>query len=148
MKLTYTQTFRAGRERVYESLIDPAVLRKCIDGCERLEKVSADGYEAHLKIGVGIIRGSYKGSVRITNEKPPESFTLTIEGKGAPGFVRGTAIIQLAEVASGSEIVAEADAAVGGLIAAVGSRLIESLGKRMMAEFFRRFAEEIDHAGA
>ncbi len=148
MKLTFTQALRTRREKAYAALIDPSVLQKCIEGCERMERTSADCYEVHLKIGVGVVRGSYKGKVRITNQKPPESFTLTIEGKGAPGFVRGTAMVRLAENSSGSEIVAEADAAVGGLIAAVGSRLIESLGKKMMAEFFRRLAEEIEKDGA
>jgi carbon monoxide dehydrogenase subunit G len=141
MKLTATYTFAAPREKVFAALIDPAIIQRCIDGCEKLVKTSEDTYDAHLKIGVAGLKGSYVGKVQLKDKKPPESFTLIMEGKGAPGFVKGTAHIKLTAKGNETELHCDADAQVGGLIAAVGSRLIEATAKKMMDEFFRKFGE-------
>ncbi len=140
MKLTGSYNFTAPREKVFAALTDPGVIQKCIDGCEKLTATGEDSYDAHLKIGVAGLKGSYVGKVQLKDKKPPESFTLLLEGKGAPGFVKGTAKIALA---GNTELRCEADVQVGGLIAAVGSRLIEAAAKKMMDEFFRKFAAQL-----
>ena len=143
MKLSTICTIPAPREQVYASIIDPVVLQRCIDGCEKMIQTAEGAYDAHLKIGVAGLKGNYVGKVQMRDQKPPESYTLIIEGKGGPGFVKGTARIQLAEKGEETELRCDADAQVGGLIAAIGSRLIEAAAKRMMDEFFKKFAAQV-----
>jgi carbon monoxide dehydrogenase subunit G len=143
MKLSATYTLEAPREGVFAAITDPAVLQRVIDGCEKMVKTGEDSYDAHLKIGLGGIKGTYVGKIQLKDKNPPESYTLVIEGKGGPGFVKGTARVQLTEKAGQTELRCDADAQVGGLIAAIGSRLIEATAKKMMDEFFRKFGEEV-----
>ena len=143
MKLSAKYAFNAPREKVFSALVDPAVLQKCIDGCERMEKTGEDSYDAHLKIGVAGIKGSYVGKVVIEDKNEPESFSLRVEGKGVPGWVKGTAKLQISPNAEGSELQCDSEGQVGGVIAAVGSRLIEAVGKKMQDEFFRKLGEQL-----
>ncbi len=141
MKLSGTYTLAAPRDKVFAAITDPAVLQRAIDGCEKMVKTGEDSYDAHLKIGVAGLKGSYVGKVQLKDLKAPESYTLVIEGKGGPGFVKGVAKIQLADKAGATELRCEADAQVGGMIAALGSRLIEPAAKKMMDDFFRKLGQ-------
>jgi uncharacterized protein len=143
MKIQATYEYNAPPEKVFNALVDPLVLQKCIEGCEHMEKTGEDSYDAKLRIGVAGIKGNYTGKVRISEKKPPESFTLQAEGNGAPGWVKGTAKIQLTSKGEGSELQCEADGQVGGLIAAVGSRLIQAAGKKMLQDFLRKIGEQL-----
>ena len=143
MKLQGTYLLPAPRERVFAAITDPAVLQRVIDGCEKMVQTGEDAYDAHLKIGVAGLKGSYVGKVELKDKRPPESYTLLISGKGAPGFVKGSAAIQLTDQAGQTQLRCDADAQVGGMIAAIGSRLIEAAAKKMMDEFFRKFAAEL-----
>lgn len=143
MKLTGTYTLAASRDKVFTAITDPAVLERVIEGCEKMVKTAEDSYDAHLKIGIAGLKGSYVGKVHLRDKQPPESYTLIIEGKGGPGFVKGTARVQLTDKGTETELRCEADAQVGGLIAAIGSRLVEAAGKKMMDDFFRKFGEEV-----
>lgn len=143
MKLTGTYQLAAPREKVFATITDPAVLQRVIDGCEKMVKTGEDSYDAHLKIGVAGLKGTYVGKVQLKDLKPPESYTLILEGKGGPGFVKGTARIVLNDNEGGTQIRCEADAQVGGMIAALGSRLIEPAARKMMDEFFRKFAAQV-----
>ena len=130
-------------DRVFAALIDPAVLQRCIPGCEELNAIGADVYEARLRIGVAGLKGAYSGRAELRDKRPPESFTLAFDGKGSPGFVRGTATIRLAAAGAGTRVTSDAQVQVGGLIAAVGSRLIDATARKLAAEFFQRLAAEI-----
>jgi uncharacterized protein len=143
MKIQATYEYRAAPEKVFNALVDPAVLQKCIEGCEEMVKTGEDSYDAKLRIGVAGIKGNYTGKVRIADQKPPESFTLQAEGNGAPGWVKGTAKIQIVAKGEGSELGCDADGQAGGLIAAVGSRLIEAAGKKMLQDFLRKLGEQL-----
>jgi carbon monoxide dehydrogenase subunit G len=143
MKFSATRAFDAPQEKVFAALVDPAVLQKCIEGCEKMEKTGEDTYIAHLKIGVAGLKGSYVGNVRIEEKKPPESFTLHAGGKGGPGWVKGTARIRISPKGEGSELQCESEGQVGGLIAAVGSRLVEAAGKKMLDEFLRKLGQQL-----
>ncbi|MEY2603159.1 MAG: uncharacterized protein QOH31_933 [Verrucomicrobiota bacterium] len=141
MKVAATREFNVPQEKVFAALIDPAILQKCIEGCEKLEETGEDSYDAWLKMGVAGLKGSYAGKIRIQEKKPPESFTLQAEGKGGPGWVKGTARIQISSKGGRSELRCESEGQVGGLIAAVGSRLVEAAAKKMLDEFFRKLEQ-------
>ncbi|SRR5258708_5038604 len=146
MKLAGTYVIAAPRDKVFAMITDPVVLQRCIEGCEKMVKTGEDSYDAHLTIGLAGLKGSYVGKVQLKDKVLPESYTLVIEGKGKPGFVKGTAQIKLTDKAGQTELRCESDAQVGGLIAAVGSRLVEAAGKRMMDEFFKKFGEQVKTA--
>jgi len=146
MKLAGSYTVGAPRDRVFAAITDPAVLQKVIDGCEKMVQTGEGTYDAHLKIGVAGLKGSYIGKIQMKDIVAPESYTLIVEGKGAGSFVKGTARIRLRDGKSGTDLQCDADGLVGGMIAAVGSRLIEVTARKMMDEFFRKFAAEVTKA--
>ena len=113
-----------------------------------MERTGEDTYNAHLKIGVAGLKGNYVGKVELKDKRLPESYTLAMEGKGGPGFLKGTGQIQLLEKGTETEIKCSAEAQVGGMIAAIGSRLVEALGKKMMDDFFKKFGEEVKQSQA
>ena len=136
MRLSLSYLIPAGRERVFDALVDPAVLQRCIPGCESLTSLGPDAYEATLKVGVAGLKGTYTGRASITNKTRPDALTLGFDGKGGPGFVRGASSIVLAEEGGGTRVACDADVQVGGLIAAVGSRLVEATARKLGADFF------------
>jgi carbon monoxide dehydrogenase subunit G len=141
VKLAGTYHLPAPRDRVFAALVDPDILQRCIEGAERLVRTADDQYDVHLRLGIGAIKGSYVGTARLADKQPPERFTLHVEGKGAPGFVRGSALIQLEAGDAGTEAICDAEGQAGGLIAAVGSRLLEATARKLMDRFFERLAE-------
>ena len=143
MKLSISALVSADRSHVFAALIDPDVLRRCIPGCEALTATGPDAYEAILKIGVAGLKGTYTGKAAVREKQPPDSLTLSLEGKGGPGFVRGSAAIALSVDGNATRIVCEANVQVGGLIAAVGSRLIEAAAKKLADDFFTALAVQL-----
>jgi carbon monoxide dehydrogenase subunit G len=145
MKLPLSSVVPAPRERVFSALVDPAILQRCIPGCQSLTEAVPDTYEATLKIGVAGLKGIYTGKASIRDRHPPESLTLAFEGKGGPGFVRGSAAIVLTPEGDGSatRVACDADVQVGGLIAAVGSRLVQAAAKKLADDFFRQLSQEL-----
>jgi carbon monoxide dehydrogenase subunit G len=143
VKLSARYRLPAPREKVFGALMDPDVLQRSIEGCERLAKTSADTYEAFLKIGIGSLKGSYTGTIRLTDISEPGSFTLHVDGKGTPGFVKASARMELVEQDGATEVRCDAEGRVGGLIATVGSRLVEAAGKKLMDRFWDRLAAEL-----
>ena len=143
MTLSATYRIPAPREQVFAALTDPAVLQRLIEGCESLVKRPDGTYEARLKVGLGSIKGTYTGEARMEDINPPESYTLHVNGRGAPGFVKGAAKMLLKAEGDATEVVCDADVQVGGAIVAVGSRLIEVAARRMMDKFFAKLAAEL-----
>ena len=146
MKITASSVIPADRARVFAALTDPGILQRAIPGCESLTAAGPDRYEAILKIGVAGLKGTYKGTAAIRDKKEPESLTLVFDGKGGPGFVRGTAVIALADEGGSTRVDSVADVQVGGLIAAVGSRLIEAASRKLSDDFFRQLSEQLHSA--
>lgn len=142
MKLTGNYGVAAPRERVYAALTDPTVLQRLIEGCESLVRTDDGVYEARLRVGVGPVKGTFSGQARMENAQPPESYTLIVDGRGTPGWVRGVANMHLADDGTATTVTCDADVTVGGVIAAVGSRLIEATARRMMDQFFDRLGRE------
>ena len=146
MKLSATYPLPAPPEKAFTALTDPDVLQACIPGCEQLTRSAPDTYDARLKIGVAGLKGTYSGTARMTDLQPPVSYTLEVNGRGAPGFVKGRAAIHLTDSAGVTELSCDADVQVGGLIAAVGSRLIEAAARKTMDDFFRCLAARLLNA--
>ena len=143
MKLTLSYVVAADRARVFAALIDPAILRRSIPGCETLTETAPDEYSATLKVGVAGLKGTYGGKASVRDKQPPDSLTLSFEGKGGPGFVRGSAALVLTPEGDATRIACDADVHVGGLIAAVGSRLVEAAAKKLAEDFFRQLGREL-----
>ena len=143
MKIAGTALVRAPRERVWELLVTPELLARCLPGCEKLEATGPDRYNVALKISVAAVSGKFSGSVEISEKQPPSVLRMRVEGKGAPGFMNGNGLLRLSEVTGGTEVRYEGEAQVGGLVAAVGSRLLEVTAKKVIQQFFSRAEEEL-----
>ena len=142
MKIEGTQELHAPRDRVYSALTDPEVLRRCIPGCESLEKTAEDTYSATLKAGVGSIKGTFKGEVRLEDMRPPEHYRIVVEGKGAIGFAKGSADFDLEEKDGVLVIKYSGELQIGGTIAGVGQRMIQGAAKMMASRFFAALEAE------
>ena len=143
MKISGTVSVAAPREKVWDALNDPAVLSKAIPGCEKFEKTGEDEYAITQSVGIASIRGRYTGKMAIRGRQPPDSYFLKMEGKGPGGFVYGTSKVTLAEKGDGTELAYDADMQVGGLLASLGSRLIEPVAKQLVGQFFKALEREI-----
>ena len=143
MKINVTAVIPVPRERVFAALVDPEILRRAIPGCETLTATGPDEYAATLKLGIAGLKGTYTGKAAVRDKQPSDSLTLAFEGKGAPGFVRGSAAMRLSTEGDATRVTSEADLMCGGLIASVGSRLIEAAAKKLSEDFFRQMAKEL-----
>jgi len=142
MKIEGTHELRVKRERVFQVLTDPEVLKRCIPGCERLEKTGENAYAATLRAGVGSIKGVFTGNVRLEDLRPPEHYRLVVDGKGQPGFLKGTGDLDLEEQGDATIIKYTGDVQVGGTIASVGQRMIQGAARMMASQFFTAIEAE------
>lgn len=141
MEMTGEHRIEASREAVWTALNDPDVLRQCIPGCEELEKTSETGFSAKVKAKVGPVSAKFAGAVTLSDLDPPQSYTISGEGKGgAAGFAKGGATVNLAEDGGATVLRYQVEAQVGGKLAQVGARLIDSAAKKMADDFFASFA--------
>jgi carbon monoxide dehydrogenase subunit G len=141
MKLEGSYEVPAPRQKVWDAFLDPKVLKQAIPGCEKLEAAGPDEYKATMKAGVGGVKGTFEGKVRLSDKNPPESYKLAVEGSGGPGFIRGETVITLTDSGSGTKVSYTADLQVGGLIASVGQRMLGGVSKMMADKFFTRMSE-------
>jgi len=138
----------APREAVWEALNDPEILKKCIPGCDEIEKTSETGFEAKVTAKVGPVRAKFNGSVALTDIDPPNGYTISGQGSGgAAGFAKGGAKVELEDHPDGTKLKYTVDATVGGKLAQIGSRLIDSTAKKMANDFFGSLAETVAQAG-
>lgn len=143
MRVSGTHHIPAPPVEVFAALLNPDVLARCIEGCERLVRVDSETFEADLRLGIGPVRGNYRGAARISELREPESLVLTVDGKGPTGFVHGRAAMRLAPAAEGTDLTCEADAQVGGLIATVGGRFLDAAARQMLDRFFRALETQL-----
>ncbi len=142
MKIDGTHELHAPRERVYALITDPEVLRRCIPGCESLEKTGDDTYAAIMKAGVGIVKGTFKGNVKLEEMRAPEHYRIVVDGKGGPGFVKGSGDFDLEEQDGATLIRYAGEMQVGGTIAGIGQRMIQGAAKMMASRFFTALETE------
>jgi carbon monoxide dehydrogenase subunit G len=131
-------TLNAPRERVWEVLLDPKIIAQCMPGCESMNEVAPDQFEAVMKVGVASVKGTYKGKVALKDKKPPAHYVLSGEGQGGPGFMRGDLAIDLEDQDGKTLLKYRADPQVGGLIAAIGQRMLNGVAKMMVEQFFKK----------
>jgi carbon monoxide dehydrogenase subunit G len=133
VKLQGEYVFDGPREEVWKIVRDPEVLATALPGTQSLEQTSENEYEGRMHVRIGPVSGVFAGKLVVSDEVPPESYTLSVEGKGAPGFGRGTGYVQLVEQENGSTLLTyEGDMDVGGRIAGVGQRLIDTASRSMI----------------
>jgi carbon monoxide dehydrogenase subunit G len=144
MNLNGSYTFAGPRSKVWDLLQDPDVLAKALPGTERLARTAEDRYEGVMKVSVGPVTAAKFDIVVVLGDKvEPERFTMQIDGKGAVGYTRGSASIALADHSDGTELTYSSNVQVGGKIAAVGQRLLESVGKMMMKQALEALQREL-----
>lgn len=144
MDMNGSHRIPAAREAVWAALNDPEILKECIPGCESLEKTSDTEMTAAVTSKIGPVKAKFKGSVTLSNINEPVSYTISGEGKGGvAGFAKGSADVHLEEDGDGTLLTYEAKAQVGGKLAQLGSRLIDSTAKKMAEDFFTSFSEKL-----
>ena len=142
MKIEGPHQLNAPRDRVYQALVDPEVLQRCIPGCERLEKTAENTYSVTIRAGIGAIKGVFTGTVRLEDMRPPEHYRIVVEGKGSPGFLKGSGDLDLEAQGDGTLIKYTGDLQLGGTIASVGQRMIQGTAKMMASQFFTALEAE------
>ena len=142
MELKGEYRISASRERVWEALNDPEILKKSIPGCSALEVVGDNSFAATVTAKVGPVKANFQGQVTLSDIDPPNGYTIQGEGKGGPaGFAKGGAKVTLEPDGDGSLLRYEVEANVGGKLAQIGSRLIDGTAKKLSGEFFDTFAK-------
>ncbi len=149
MDMTGEQRIAASRDDVWKALNDPDVLRTCIPGCEELTKDSDTEMTAVVVQKIGPVKARFEGAVELVNINAPQSYTIQGEGKGGvAGFAKGGADVTLTEDGAETILAYEVKATVGGKLARLGSRLIDSTAKKLANQFFENFQSVLEKNGA
>jgi hypothetical protein len=138
LKIEGSYIFNAPRDRVWQVLLDPKIMSQCMPGCESMNEVAPDQFEAVMKVGVASVKGTYKGKVSIKDKQTPSHYVLSGEGSGGPGFMQGDVAIDLEEQDGKTLLKYSTDARIGGLIASVGQRMLNGVAKMMVEQFFKK----------
>ena len=144
MELKGERRLAVGRATAWGALNDPEVLRACIPGCEAVEKTGEDEYAVTVAVALGPVRARFQGKLRLEDVVAPASYTLRFEGQGgAAGFAKGSAAVSLEEDGPATILRYSVNAQVGGRLAQVGNRLIDSAALRLADEFFAAFEQKL-----
>jgi len=144
MTMTGEVQLPATRDRVWAMLNDPAVLKNCIPGCEQLELNANNEFQAVATIKIGPVKARWKGKVRLSDLDPPNSYRISGEGEGGvAGFAKGGATVSLADKEGGTLLSYNVEAQIGGKLAQLGQRLVNSAAKKTADDFFLKFAEAV-----
>ncbi|MGH9688102.1 MAG: SRPBCC family protein [Candidatus Acidiferrales bacterium] len=141
MKISGSYALEIPQERAHQMMQDPEVLARAMPGCEALEKIGENEYRMKMKMALASLSGVFEGKVRISDQNPPSSFRLVVEGSGRPGFIKGDGLLKFTPAASGgTEVSYAGDVQVGGTIAAVGQRLLDGTAKLLIKKFFEKLS--------
>ena len=142
MEMKGEHTIPVARTAVWAALNDVAILKAAIPGCDSINRLSETEIEATITAKVGPVKASFKGLVTLSDLDPPNGYTIRGEGKGGvAGFAKGGAKVRLTDVAEGTRLSYDVDASVGGKLAQIGGRLIDSTAKKLADEFFARLGK-------
>lgn len=132
------------QQQAWDALNDPAVLKVCIPGCDKVEPSGENQYAIGMALKIGPVSAKFTGKITLSEISPPASYKLSFEGQGGPaGFGKGSAAVALAPNADGCELSYTVNATVGGKVAQLGQRLIDGAAKSMAEDFFKRFDDEM-----
>jgi len=135
VKIEGEYLFDGPRDAVWEIVRDPDILATALPGTQSLEQVSENEYQGEMQVRIGPVGGLFSGRVTISDEIPPESLTITVEGKGKPGFVKGTGFVQLSAAENNkTQMQYQGDMEVGGRLASVGQRMMDSVSKSLLKQ--------------
>jgi carbon monoxide dehydrogenase subunit G len=149
MKISGTSSLDSTVDQVWQAIHDPAVLARCLPGCESLTVVGEDRYAMTVTAGVAAIKGTYTGEVALADQDAPSALTMKASGAGAPGTVDADVRVRLSPaVGGGTDLVYDADASVGGSIGGVGQRMLAGVTKKMAGQFFSALDADIAGGGA
>jgi carbon monoxide dehydrogenase subunit G len=144
MEIIGQQIIAAPRDAVWRALNDPAILKQCLPGCESVEQTSPEEFHVVIKATIGPLRARFAGVLRMADVKAPQSCVMHFEGQGGVvGFGKGTSSVSLREIPEGTELSYKSQAQVGGKLAQVGSRLIDSVAKKMADDFFKALRQQL-----
>ena len=143
MKLSGSYQINLSKEKVWEALNDPEILKQAIPGCEEFTKNSDTEFTATATNKIGPFNASFTGDIELTDLDPPNSYKITGSGNSPVGFASGEATVKLEDDEKGTNLIYEVEANVGGKIAQVGSRLIDMTAKKMADVFFGKFSDLI-----
>ena len=144
MEMTGEQLIPLPQAATWKALNDPAVLKDCIPGCESIESVGDNEYEVVLTAKVGPVSAKFKGRMKVSDADPPRAYTLSFEGQGGvAGFAKGGAKVSLADKDGGTLLSYDVEAQIGGKLAQLGQRLINSAAKKTADDFFIKFAAAV-----
>ena len=129
MKLEGERHFNVPPERLFEALLDPEILARTLPGCEKLERTGDDRFKGVLNIAIGPVKGKFQGTLELSDIDPPNGYHMVVKGQGPSGFMKGEGDLTLIEADGGTLLSYALDAQVGGRMAAVGQRLMESSAK-------------------
>ena len=147
MKLADSRDISADPATVWAAILNPEVLKECIPGCQSMTGSVAEGYEAVVKQKVGPVSATFTGHVSFSDVVEGQSLRITGEGKGGvAGFAKGGAAVTFEAIPEGTRLTYDVDASVGGKIAQLGSRIVDSFAKKMADEFFARFQDAVEPA--
>ncbi len=140
MDMTGTRHIAASRQKVWAALNDPDILKQCIPGCEALDMQSPTDMTARVKLVIGPVKATFNGKVKLTELDPPKAYRIVGEGSGGvAGYAKGGATVRLADEGRGTLMTYDVRADVGGKLAQLGGRLIDSTAKKLADQFFERF---------
>ena len=138
----------AKREDVWAKLNDTETLKSCVPGCEQLDKISDTEFQAIASVKVGPVKARWKGKVRLSDLDPPNSYRISGEGEGGvAGFAKGNAVVGLTDKDGGTLLSYNVEAQIGGKLAQLGQRLINSAAKKTADDFFVKFAAAVGTGG-
>jgi carbon monoxide dehydrogenase subunit G len=140
MTMTGEVQLPASREKVWDKLNDPEILKQCVPGCEQLDRIGDNEFQAVATVKVGPVKARWKGKIKLSDFDPPNSYRITGEGEGGvAGFAKGGATVSLADKDGGTLLSYNVEAQIGGKLAQLGQRLINSAAKKTADDFFDRF---------
>ncbi len=142
MKLAGNYTVPIHRDRAYALMQDPAVLARAMPGCDHMALIAPDEYEMRMKMVISSIQGLFAGKVRIADSNPPEGFRLIVEGSGKVGFMKGEGVLTFTSLYTSTDVHYEGDVQVGGMIAGVGQRLLDTTSRYLIKKFFEKLNAE------
>jgi len=144
MDMQGTRQLAISQQQAWDALNDPAVLKTCIPGCDKVEPLGDNQYAIGMALKIGPVSARFSGKITLSDINPPASYKINFEGQGGPaGFGKGDSAVTLTPNADGCELAYTVHASVGGKIAQLGQRLIDGAARSMAEDFFKRFDNEM-----